>query len=744
MKENIYYEPFSTFILRTPLFPFNFLEKLLDNQISKNYLRKILNNSKVNEALFIATPSFHSKLLEWLIDDEIESKESSRNLVTLYKYISRMCTRSTPFGLFAGCGIGNVEQNTSIQFKSAKEQQRHTRLDMMYLYKLAKSLSEHDSVKRQLHYYPNSTIYKSGDYLRYFEYRYSGLKRTNHIVQIKNTYFIDLILALANNGIIFSEIVRALTDEDIQKEQAEDFIDKLIKNQVIVSELEPQVTGSEFMQVIINKLENLQEISNIKKVLADVYDKLKKLDEKIGNPITKYTNLANVLEKLKVDYELKHLFQVDMSLDFENSTISKSTLRSINQGLIVLNKLTSKVKNENLNKFKTEFIKRYETQEISLLNVLDLEIGIGYARNSQFDGGVSPLVDKLILPKQKENSKSPNFDPVQSFLLSKLIETKANNLYEIRLKDKELTQFDVDWDDLPPTMSSIIKYIEKSSKEYPDGRILMTNAGNSSAVNLLGRFCHGNRKIHTFVNEIVRKENNYFKDVIVAEIVHLPESRVGNILQHPVLRNYEIPILAQSSINRENVIELEDLMVSIKDNRIHLRSKKFNKEVIPRLSNAHNYSLRTIPIYQFLCDLQTQNLRKGIGFNWGSLIENFSFTPRVVYNNLILSPATWYIKTENIHNIIKSKDNEKASIDKIKIWRKKLKLPKQVLFIEGDNELFIDLEKPLSIQTFLSIIKNKNNFTLKEFLFNQDLAIVKNMNDSFTNEFIFSFYKKNN
>ena len=165
-----------------------------------------------------------------------------------------------------------------------------------------------------------------------------------------------------------------------------------------------------------------------------------------------------------------------------------------------------------------------------------------------------------------------------------------------------------------------------------------------------------------------------------------------------------------------------------------------NKRIIPRLSNAHNYSNRSLPVYQFLCDLQNQNLRSFLGFNWGSPLNSLSFRPRVIYKNLIISPASWTVKKEEISDFYKTKDdNDLEGV--VKVWREKLKAPKLVLLSIGDNALFVSFENLLSIKTFLASVKNLNYFSLKEFLFDPENAAVKSEQGVYTNEIVFSFFK---
>jgi len=261
---------------------------------------------------------------------------------------------------------------------------------------------------------------------------------------------------------------------------------------------------------------------------------------------------------------------------------------------------------------------------------------------------------------------------------------------------------------------------------------------------MLGRFCHVDKRLEDYVKEITHFEFSQNPAQIYAEIVHLPESRLGNILLRPVLREYEIPYLAKSSVPLDNQIPLSDLFISVRQGIIILRSKKLNKEVVPRLSTAHNYSRNAMPVYHFLCDLQTQGLRGGVSFSWGSLASEFDFLPRAVYKNTILALATWKVKTDDFKKFIEKQTDTEIK-EKIQQWRQARNIPQLVLLTEGDNELLVNFENVLSIKMLLSAIKKRPAFELKEFLFDLQNSVVKDdMGNPFTNEFIITLHKKNN
>lgn len=326
---------------------------------------------------------------------------------------------------------------------------------------------------------------------------------------------------------------------------------------------------------------------------------------------------------------------------------------------------------------------------------------------------------------------------LQRVLHQKILDALKLNDRTIVLKDQDFSDLEAKWHDTPDTLSYMIELVNIGGEE----KIKIISSGNSSAANLLGRFCHGDKKLMEHTQKIIAVEENINKDRIVAEIVHLPEARVGNVLMRPIFRKAEIPYLAKSILPLEKQINIDDLMVSIRGNRIRLRSKKHNKEVVPRLTNAHNYVNNGLPIYQFLGSMQIQNLRVGFSLNLGQLTEEFPYIPRIEYQNLILRSASWKIKRTDIQALIKSQSNEENLSRQIKNFCKEMGLPSFVLLIDGDNELLINFENITSVRMWLGLVKNRTVFRLEEFLFSEDRLVKDSKGDaSHTNQFIISFY----
>ena len=81
------------------------------------------------------------------------------------------------------------------------------------------------------------------------------------------------------------------------------------------------------------------------------------------------------------------------------------------------------------------------------------------------------------------------------------------------------------------------------------------------------------------------------RDAVFAEIAHLPEGRTGKLIARPLLRGHELEFLGRSGAPRDAVLRVDDLLVSVRGDRIVLRSRRLGCEVEPRLTSAYNYAL---------------------------------------------------------------------------------------------------------------------------------------------------------
>lgn len=730
---NIPFSFHSSLVVRTPRYPFR-------ESLAEEDFEKIIRDSFFLESLFLASAVLYHECIKHRNGEMKDQKDIHKLRQSVIKYFTRSYSRCTPFGLFSGCGISYWVDSPSTQIIMEAKLGRHTRLDMNYLCALAQHLESLSGIKDHFLYFPNSSIYNIGDEIRYIEYNYFGGKRIHQISSVSDTDYLEQLLTKGQSGISIQEMVDLLSAPDIAESEVELFIHELLAAQLFVSELEPAITGDEFTVQILSVLKRIYTatlndgILDIVGILESVNRMLSAIDSYAEtNVIETYQQIMTLLNKLGVAYEESKLFQVDMIREVRSGGVSKNIQEKIVGALALINRFGGNTTHVNLQAFSKKFYERYEDREMPLLEVLDTETGIGYL--DIHSEAHSPLTEDIVLPLKRKAVHSMNWTPLEKYLIEKISDAYKNNKTEVELKEEELLYLkNESWDDLPPSMSVMFRIIDPT-KEL----IMLENTVGSSAANLLGRFAHADERIKNLVSDITAKEQQANKDIALAEIVHLPESRVGNILLHPAFREYEIPYLAKSSLPPDKQIRVKDIMISVRQESITLRCMRTNKIIIPRLSNAHNYQHNALPVYQFLCDLQNQNLRGGLTFHWGVIKLQFKYLPRVIYDNTILSPASWQLLHADLSDLQQTKAAELEQ--KIKTFVNQWKLPQYVVLADGDNELLIDFENRESVRIWLDMIKNRPGIELKEFIIPVNAAVGDEQHLTYNNQFVASLIK---
>ncbi|MCV9930456.1 lantibiotic dehydratase family protein [Flavobacterium sp. LS1R49] len=723
---------FSQYVLRTPLFPVSFYLNLIDNY-SQETLLQVLENPLVKEAIRIASPELVLALDKWKKNSSNLSNKKEIGLeITLLKYLARMSARCTPFGLFAGCTTGKIDSETNIILKSPASFIRYTQFDMQFWLEMLQEIGRRKEVVNHLKYYPNTSIYALGDFYRYVEYKYVKTKREHSISALRKSSLLETVLLHAKSGMTVDEMTLFLIDNPSEKEDALGFIYELINFQFLVSEIDGTITGKEEWKRVSTIFNKIPELQDDCKQLQDIKKKLLKLDVNLVPPEVIYAEIKIVIQKMNLHYDEKYLFQTDLNTATYVNGLSRQIPKKVMQAVRFLNGIQGKKESVNQSNFVKAFIQRYESREMPLTTVLDTETGIGYLQNSEMND-VHEILERFSFEKTIAKKKNESWSDFDYILEKKMQECILKKEKSISLFEKDFPDFESNWNNAPATFSVMIEVLKNEE-------ISIASSGNVSAAKLLGRFCNGNRSIHNLTKEIIERESDYYSDKILAEVVHIPESRTGNILRRPILREYEIAYLSIPGVSESQVIDLNDLMIAIKGNKIILRSKKYNKEVIPCLSNAHDYSNNSLPIYHFLCDLQSQNLKPIYSFNWGVLDLHYNFFPRVLYKDVILSKAKWTVYKNEIDQFLKI-DSSKL-LETFTIWKNQRNIPKLVNWVNSDNTLLLDLEKEICIQLFLKSVQNYSKIILEEFLFSNN-SIVKDANsEDFSNQFILSFYKE--
>ncbi|HEY6249061.1 MAG TPA: lantibiotic dehydratase [Candidatus Angelobacter sp.] len=761
MKE---FSPSGFFVLRTPLLPVQDFLALshglafshalrsgsdiaaaasADRKLVRARLHSLADLPEVKEALWLASPDFFTTLSLWRKDPE--SEKGQRLERSLYRYVARMASRPTPFGLFAGCTLGKIGNETRLEIGARTSYSRCTRLDMEYLCHLADKISSDPALHSRVSFHPNSSLYLAAGQYHHTQGYFKDGMRAYRLVGTDPTPYLAATLERASSGATPCDLASALVKDDpeINGEEAHHFIRQLIESQVLVSDLTPPITGPEPVADMLAQFESLHDTS-LKRALCSVSERLQELDQGgLGNDLQRYQEIVSSMATLPAEFKLDHLVQVDMMKPAVQVSLGRRLVRSVLDAVEALHSLVPAPGEGPLEQFKKDFRERYQDQEVPLLLALDEDVGIGFDTKPGHDAVPEPLVEDLDFSSSADND---TFHATEAeFILLRKLEDLAEEKKSVLELDAGLlkslrTKNPWPLPDAFAVLGSMIRRPEES--EDRPSFCLQSVLGPSGAM-LLGRFCHADPELaacthqHLQAEEAIRAADR----VIFAEVAHLPEGRVGNVLYRPHLREYEIPFLANSRAPADRQIALSDLMVTVENDRIILRSQRLGCEVLPRLTSAHSYAHgRNLKIYKFICMLQTQGISGALAWDWG-ILEQALFLPRVVLNDVILAPARWRMTREMIEQLASEHAIER--LRKIERWRTARGIPRLVLLAEADHQLLIDFENVLSMETLIEYISKRDSARLVEMFPSPEQLCAFGPEGSFTNEVVIPFVREN-
>lgn len=447
---------------------------------------------------------------------------------------------------------------------------------------------------------------------------------------------------------------------------------EMIKEQLLFSGLTPSVSDTS-----LKWLESLQN-----RVLPEFREPLNHLIQKLGLP---HKNLADLQEIAGIVTPLVNeqgIFYANCSFDASACTVRKKEMEEIRSTLNELEALFVRREPPLLTDFKRKFYDQYGDAEIPLLQALDPVSGLTYGRAQEY--GYEAFLNN------RGSEAADTVPDLRLFPLQKALWSQA-----VRL-NRPIVEADLSYLNAPVN----IRYPDTQyalGELLEGGRFLLKNIGGASAYAIVARFGGLSSKLRLKCRHILEAEQP------VADLVYLPPGPEGNVYLQEASGRCQMPYLTAGDA-RAPQLDIREVYVSVRDGReIVLRAR--GQVIQVRVPHAHNYH-RGLPVYRFLGDLQFQGNTVNFTWNWGALADE-PFLPRVVYKNIILCKATWNIThNQNLDELITG-------------------LPREVILVQGDNELYLDLRLGLCENILREELKKRGRLILKESLGEENTLVRK-------------------
>ncbi|MFI9380017.1 lantibiotic dehydratase [Kutzneria sp. NPDC052558] len=597
-----------------------------------------------------------------------DAKGRDRLAGKLLRYLIRMSTRPTPFGLFAGVGLVGWGEATDAELDG--ERVSRTRPDMGWLLEFVAVLEREPEVRSGLSVFANPAAFVRADRVFLSQRAPVGdSEEAGRAVSLRATRPVRRAMTLARRPIPHEELVSTLTTEfAVDRGKIERLIEQLWEQTLLLSDLRPPMTVTEPARYVANRLAQIPGAAEHAAALTDLLAEIAAWDELDAQQgAASYPKLLARAESVHTVETRKNSakgpFQSDMAVGLRGRRIHRAVAEEAARAADLLLRLSAAPKGiPHLDPYRAQFEERYGYgAEVPLLKLLDPEVGLG--------------------PTGQSTSDQPAPRPGNEVLTGLALNAIRDGALEVELDEATLAKLET-WKPSPASapssldLSVFVTAPSRTAIDDGDFRLVVgPNVGASVAGRTLGRFADLlGAPAEAALREVAEAEETVLPGRIWAEVSYLPHrTRISNVAIRPLTRSHE---LAFDTSPSGTAVPVDELFVAVRGGRFVLLWN--GHEVVPCAGHMLNPRLAQ-PVIRFLEELARDGRVQLTEFNWGAAAE-FPFLPRVRVGRVVLAPASWRV--------------DRAALDDFQQWRQRWWVPRHVYLKVFDHRLLLDLDQP--------------------------------------------------
>jgi thiopeptide-type bacteriocin biosynthesis protein len=642
------------------------LDALRDRPLAE-LVTRALDDPVTQTALSVGSATLYDALGE---ATSRAGRRSSRALLKAHRYIVRMATRCTPFGLFASVAQVPIGSRTTLVLDE-QAATAHTRIDMGVIDRLVQETEADRSVRGSLRVFTTDFLKDRGEALVVYR---NAPERPAIVAQVlKKTPLIATVTRLAAAGVTLGDLVRSIAAQlDIDEQRAEDAVDLLLGAGLLVSELRADMTRADDGAVLRKRMSlGGPRTAAIAALLAEL-ERLNAVPVAAQSPADYSALRASTASALG---PAEYLTQTH-GMAAVRGTLGAGVL---DDAALLAELLLRSQPAQRLSDIVERFIARYEGE--ALVPLMDLE--------------GSPVFETLRAPAEPPVS--------HGFTESGHAALLARILAAIRDGGDVAVEFDefLGWlqpDDgsegFPPVVELGFHVAAPSRDALDAGDYLLYPAPYGQSAGLgrsTGRFLHllpnVEEQLRSLYAEQARDDAAF-----LAEVVSLPTlPRSLNLTVSARVLPHEIQLGVVDTETPARRLALDDLFLGVSDGRFFVWSRSLRREVIPYRHDNLAIVGSGSDLLDLLSILPFDGVRWCRGLALGDAAK-LPYVPRIRVGRVVLSLARWLLPT--------ALRSESA----VRAWAREQRAGRYLWVTEKrDQRLFVDLESDAALCQLLSI-----------------------------------------
>ena len=654
--------------VRIPTRPVDSVESVYS---AEDLVRAIRDNltPAVRSALLVASRDLH-EALAGLDDDGSHPGRRLRIATRVLAYLIRMGWRTTPFGLFAGVGLVEPGDSTTLVIRT-RERRTAMRFDAQWLFRHVTAAAERAFDAGMLHVEFSDTVLSKGDRLFVIAEPRPGEAGEDvanlSLRSVSHSAPVELIKTLAATPVAVRELSDALIGmTGIGAAEAFAYVRSLWASGFLVTAVAPDPTRDPVRLALDFLAVHDPSLAAELGAMQALLDEVDALRGDAGWERIPAISQAAASKSTTV----QEMLQVDVVVPC-TGTLGRNVLRAAERYAELM--LRASIDAAAV-KYREIFRDVFEGHErlVPLLEFVEATLTVR---------STAPIV--LVPDAQATAARS-------ACLAELMARAAATGDISVSLSanDVEVLYPPIpDNSQLPRSLEFGIQVLAASAADVDEDRFWIRPTGlvASNKNSIVGRFAG-------ILGRAIAEDGDEDGAVDV-ELVYPPlHTRMMNVVNRPPTALYEVaPGLPSTApeVGRPIRLPLTDLFVGLNAaHALRLYSKRLGRELRVHQTNMLAWQRLAPPVAHTIAVIGGDGVRAIGPFSWGAL-DGADFKPRLVHDHIILSPATWRVRMADL-----GCDSPERSAKLISELRTKRRIPRYVALCSGDNQLLIDLDSP--------------------------------------------------
>ncbi|MEU5107388.1 lantibiotic dehydratase [Streptomyces sp. NPDC021354] len=606
----------------------------------REWLQQIWQTEDFAAAVTAASPDLASRVGQVCAGQSLPDPAVRRTVLAVLRYLLRVRTRATPFGLFAGVAAARIDAAPALRVGTGH--QVTARPNAAWTTALIDRFEEHSGLRPHLMLLASSLTIERDGYVVIAHRPRGARDSAPELVQIRVTGPVREALDGARAPILWSDLAAKLSASFPTASPAaiEKLLAGLVGQRFLITSLRPAITATDPLAALLTHMRHLApaEAAELRKPPRPDFD-------------------------LRVDWDL---------------VVPETVAREAAAAAEALTRLAPRAALTGWATWHGRFLERYGPRAV--VPVMDAIDSLGYP-SGYLGSTAAPAPPPL---------------PDRDSRLIKLAHTAGmRRRIEVELDDAALEELATTDPDHPvqPSTEMTVRIHAASISALQQGEFMLHVAGVArSAGATTGRFLSMlDAEDRRRMTEVYAALPGVHRDALVAQISSTPlYTRAENVARAPQATELVIS-LGDYQGSGTSLIPMTDLAVTADAERLHLVSIPHRRPVHTLLLNAVDLGHHTHPLARFLTEAPVALAVPCTGFMWGSAASNLPFLPALRYGRTILSPARWLLTSDDLPG---------ASApwpqwdDAVTQWRRDVHLPERVYLSQGDQCMALDLAEP--------------------------------------------------